>query len=266
MTSPQHSLALVTGTSSGIGAALAADLLDRGWRVVGIARREGSFVRDGYTHVRVDVADSAALAACLETTLRPRLAAPALKRVGLVNNAANVALVGTVARLDPAVLRGIYEVNVAAPIQLMGWFLREVRSDLSLRIVNVSTGAASRPIPGMCAYASSKAALRMAGMIAAAELESAARPAVGGRDASILSLEPGIVDTPMQTAARSSSVETFPDVQRFKDWAAAGALIPPAMPARRIADYLCSDGHPPWSEERFEPPRDDSKPSGSQRA
>jgi hypothetical protein len=43
-------------------------------------------------------------------------------------------------------------------------------------------------------------------------------------------------------------------VQQFVDWASAGVLVKPELPARGIADYLAADGHPRWLEQRFEPP------------
>jgi len=80
----------------------------------------------------------------------------------------------------------------------------------------------------------------------AAELEG------GTRDLTILGYEPGLVDTPMQTAVRSSTPERMPIVQVFKDWASSGALVKPEQPAGRIAEYLVADGHARWTEERFE--------------
>lgn len=44
-------LALVTGTSSGVGAALAQALLERGWTVVGLARRAADFDHPQYRHI-----------------------------------------------------------------------------------------------------------------------------------------------------------------------------------------------------------------------
>lgn len=246
-----HSLAFVTGTSSGIGEALALDLLGQGWRVIGAARRDAPIRNARYTHLRVDIGDLAALSALLESEVKPLLADPAVTRVGLVNNAALVALLGTVERIDPLVLPTVYAVNTAAPILLMGWFLRNTRRGVPLRIVNVSSGLAVMPLPGAVAYGNTKAALRMAGMVAAAELDAAS--GAGNRDASFLSYEPGLVDTPMQTTARNTPRETLPAVQLFTDWAAAGALVAPAIPAHEIADYLCSDGHPRWLERRYQP-------------
>jgi benzil reductase ((S)-benzoin forming) len=90
-------------------------------------------------------------------------------------------------------------------------------------------------------------------MVMAAELDMAAQASPGQPDTSILSYEPGLVDTPMQTAVRTSPVETVPSVQMFKDFQTTGMLVAPAVPARVIADYLSADGHPRWDERRFDP-------------
>lgn len=90
-------------------------------------------------------------------------------------------------------------------------------------------------------------------MIMAAELDLPGPTESSRPDTSLWSYEPGVVDTPMQTAVRSSSVAILPIVQLLKDLAAAGALVAPALPAREIADYMCKDGRPRWEERRFAP-------------
>jgi benzil reductase ((S)-benzoin forming) len=248
-----YPLAFVTGTSSGIGEAVARDLLGRGWHVVGVARRAAPITDPRYTHLQLDLNNLAMLASTLDTRLTPLVTDPAVTRLGLVNNAAMEALLGPVSRLNAAAMLEVYAVNTAAPVLLMGWFQRRARPGQPLRIVNVSTGAAVAPFPGCGAYGNTKAALRMAGMVLAAELGAAGSATSSEPDTSILSFEPGVVDTPMQAMVRSSAVETLPIVQMFKDLAAAGALVPPAFPARAIADYLSTDGHPRWEEQRFSP-------------
>ena len=247
-------LALITGTSSGIGEALAHELLRRGWNVVGAARRPATIESERYTHLVVDLQDLRRTREAIERNLGARVSDPGVGRLALVNNAAHIALLGPVEQMDPGQLLKVYAVNVAAPTWLMGWFLRRGRKGVPLRIVNVSTGAAVRPFPGLGAYATSKAALRMAGMVLATELE-AADPAPGRRrNATILSYEPGVVDTEMQASARSASSQVLPGVETFKQFAAEGRLVPASEPAREIADHLDSDGHALFSETRYGPP------------
>lgn len=52
---------LITGTSQGIGKALAQIFLDNGHHVIGIDRQEASIVNDNYTHIRCDIRDIDAL-------------------------------------------------------------------------------------------------------------------------------------------------------------------------------------------------------------
>lgn len=247
-------LAFVTGTSSGIGEALAQELLRRRWNVIGAARRPAKFGGERYTHVTVDLRDVTATTEALDSGLGPRLADPGVGRLGLVNNAAHIALLGPVAQMNAIELLEVYAVNVALPIWLMGLFMRRSGAGTPLRIVNVSTGAAVRPFPGLGAYATSKAALRMAGMVLATEIDAGQPDPGQRRDATILSYEPGVVDTEMQVAARSASSETLPSVDAFKQFAAQGLLVPAAAPAREIADYLDGDGHSTFSERRYGAP------------
>ncbi|MEO5825705.1 MAG: SDR family NAD(P)-dependent oxidoreductase [Gemmatimonadales bacterium] len=242
-------LAIVTGTSSGIGEALAQQLLDQGWTVVGIARRGGRFDHPQFHHVAIDLSAVGELLAALDAGVGPMVRDSTLARIGLVNNAADVALLGQLDRVDPTAMLSAFATNTVAPTVLAGWVVRTASTSVPLRIVTISSGAAIVPLPGMGAYAATKAAVRMAGMVLAAEID--ARGGDVDRDATIWSYEPGVVATPMQTAVRESSVESVPIVQVFKDLHASGQLRDPAEPATEIAAYLNGDGHPRFSEQRF---------------
>jgi benzil reductase ((S)-benzoin forming) len=244
-------LAIVTGTSSGIGEKVAQQLLERDWEVIGIARRAATIKTRGYTHCSMDLGDVTRLTAALDTQVASRIRDKDLTRIALVNNAADVALLGQVDQLNPAGMLQAYAINTVAPVLLMGWVLRTTAPRVPVRIVNVSSGAGVEAFPGLGAYGATKAALRLAGMVLAAELEM--RAAAGGapRDATVWSYEPGVVATPMQDAVRGATADTVPIVQVFHDLAAHGQLRPAEAPAAEIVAYLEADGHPRFSEQRF---------------
>ena len=82
----QHRLAIVTGTSSGIGETLARQLLERGWYVYGISRRTTPVRAPQYTHLQFDLGDVTGLTAALDTKLAPVVSDSAVTRLALVNN------------------------------------------------------------------------------------------------------------------------------------------------------------------------------------
>jgi len=247
---PNRRIAIVTGTSSGIGEKVARRLLQRGWDVIGISRRAMDVETASYTHCSLDLADVTQLTPSLERQVGPRLREGGATRLALVNNAADVALLGQMDQLEPSGMLQAYAVNTVAPVLLMGWVLRTASPRIPVRIVNVSSGAGVEPIPGLGTYGCTKAALRLAGMVLGAELDMRA---AGGaaRDATVWSYEPGVVATPMQEAVRTSTSETVPIVQVFKDLHAHGQLRPADLPATEIVTYLEADGHPRFSEQRF---------------
>lgn len=246
--SATDSLALVTGTSSGIGRAVTDTLISEGWTVVGLSRREADFGSPRYRHIRLDLADLEELSELAHGELAPTLKDDRWRRIGLVNNAAAVGSMLPMEEIDPLRVLEVFAVNAVAPMFLMGFVARLARPAASLRIVNVSTGAAVQPFPGLGDYGSSKAALRLAGMMLAAELESHERPGGPRHDTAILSYSPGIVDTAMQATARSHD---GPWSRRFVDFHRQGLLQPPEAPAREIVSFLLGDSPEPFLERRF---------------
>jgi NAD(P)-dependent dehydrogenase (short-subunit alcohol dehydrogenase family) len=231
---------VVTGTSSGIGLALARLLVERGWRVLGVSRRPAALDHRSYRHAAVDLGDARALEAFCAGALAEALAAPGVAWLGLVNGAATLGPVGPTARLEAAALARAYAVNAVAPVRLMGAVIAAA-AGRPVRIVNLSSGAATRAYAGWSAYCATKAALRMAGQVAAEEA-AAVSGAVGAGGLSVVSYEPGVVDTAMQASVRTARREDFPALPRFLDLHARGALVPPERPALEIAGLLEREG------------------------
>lgn len=224
-------LALVTGTSSGIGLAVAKQLVERGWQVMGVARRTPQLQSANYQHLALDLADAGEASAVIGRELGRLLAERAWERVGLVNNAA-VAPAGRTRNLDAVELANAFTLNVAMPLWLIGLVVKRRPSQAQLRVANISSGAAHRGVAGLAAYCASKAALHMAGLAVAAEEE----PGLA-----IYSYQPGVVDTDMQRAAREMPLDQFPSGSMFRQYHAEGRLAAPELPAADVVKFLESE-------------------------
>jgi benzil reductase ((S)-benzoin forming) len=239
--------ALVTGTSTGLGYATAMALLAKGWSVTGLSRRATPIEDHAYRHHLLDLGDLVAVEAfAARLSAEPLLAGA--RRLGLVNNAAQLGPMRPLTRLTGADLTRASAVNAIAPLLIAGAMAR-LAGARPLRIVNVSSGAATGARAGRTAYSSTKAALRLGGMALAAE----AVAGVGGtgRDLAVVSFEPGMVDTAMQAENRTASLEDLPDAAVFRALHAEGRLVTPDRPAMEIAGFLDRDDLPPFSEHRF---------------
>ncbi len=165
-------VALITGSSRGLGRALARTLAARGWTLVldargspdldGVARELAGWTR--VVAVAGDVADPehrAALAAAVDGLGDLDL---------LVNNASALgpSPMPALADFPLAELARVYEVNVLAPLGLIQLLLPAL-TRAGGRIVDVSSDAAVEPYPGWGGYGSAKAALDQLTAVLAAE-------------------------------------------------------------------------------------------------
>ncbi|QDU67873.1 SDR family NAD(P)-dependent oxidoreductase [Engelhardtia mirabilis] len=245
-----ENFAIVTGTSRGLGLAVAGELLSRGWTVLGVARSAAPSQlagAEGYSHAAVDLADSAAV----EAVLGPVTESSSLAghgRIALVNNA-GLLDIAPIHKLDLAATGRSLAVNAAVPAWLAGRVLAGAATSARVRIVDVSSGAATSAYPGWGAYCASKAALRMFGQVLALEHEELDEHR--GLDVGLVSYSPGVVDTTMQGQIRTAALEDFPRRARFEALHADGELVDAALPAREIAELLEADRPPLWQERRF---------------
>jgi NAD(P)-dependent dehydrogenase (short-subunit alcohol dehydrogenase family) len=149
----QQRVAVVTGSSSGIGQATAAELARRGFRVFGTVRAADTAGLPGVEQVVMDVRDDASVQRGVEEIL-----AKAGRIDVLVNNAGS-SIVGAIEETDTAQARDLFDVNFFGAVRATRAVLPTMRAQRSGRIVFVSSVLGFLPGPYMGFYAASKHAM-----------------------------------------------------------------------------------------------------------
>jgi benzil reductase ((S)-benzoin forming) len=199
---------IITGTSAGIGQALALQLLEHADSVViGISRRS-SIKHERYRHLSIDLADIPELEQRLPAVF-PEF--PDADKLVLINNAGTLGQIGYLGNQPAAHYLQVFNINVTAAAVLMDGFLKSYQeTSCSKIILNISSGAGKRPIDGWAAYCASKAALDMLSEVTS--LEQRLRK----YSTKVYSVSPGVVDTQMQAQIRQADETQFSSVAQFK--------------------------------------------------
>lgn len=230
MTNTYTSVVIVTGASRGLGAAVARWLAKARAAITLISRSEDK-LKDVAGEIRslggkplvftADVSSSDACRKAVELTL---------DRFGridaVVNNAGIIQPISSIALTEPDDWRYNIEVNLLGPLYMVKAAISSLRSQNG-RIVNVSSGAATRVLENVSAYCAAKAALNHFTRVLAAE-----EP-----ELTAVTVRPGVVDTDMQTTIRNEGKNALPDEQLayYRQLKANGELEPPDVPGRSIA-------------------------------
>jgi short-subunit dehydrogenase len=156
-----HQTILITGASSGIGAAFARALAARGSDLILVARRIDRLhtlaaeLEDAHG-ISVATIPQDLASASAGADLRAAVASAALRVTGLINNA-GFGTFGTFAAEDPARLAEEIAVDISAPVQLVGAFLPDMIAAGEGFVINVGSMAAYTPTPRMAVYGAAKA-------------------------------------------------------------------------------------------------------------
>ena len=188
---------LITGCSSGIGAATAARLAGEGWKVYATARRPETLTElkeKGCETLALDVNDEASMQAAVDAV---RTAEGA---VGVLINNAGYSQSGAVETIPLEQLRQQFETNVFGLIRLCQLVLPGMRDQGWGKIVNISSMGGRLVFPGGGAYHATKYSVEA--------LSDAMRFEVRGFGVDVIIVEPGLILTNFGEVAAGSVSET----------------------------------------------------------
>jgi NAD(P)-dependent dehydrogenase (short-subunit alcohol dehydrogenase family) len=224
-------VALVTGGGRGLGASVALALAEAGADVALLGRSEphlatvAGAVRQRGRHAAWTVAGVSSWAAVRDAIAEM---SDALGPIDiLINNAAVEGATSRLEMLDPDMWATEMAINLNGPFYCVRATIGAMRERGWGRILNITSGAAVRPIPGKAAYSVSKAGLDHLTRALAAEL--------AGSSVVAIAVSPGMMDTDMQARLRGSPA---PEMEMFRQAHGAGMLRPPEEAAALIR-WLC---------------------------
>ena len=196
--STTQQVALITGSSQGLGLEEARQYAERGLRLILTARSAKRLQRTAnelraeteVLDLAGDVADFAHAEQLVETGLEQ------FGRIDvLINNASELgpSPMPELERLPVEAFEDVLRVNVVAPLKLAQLVLPGMRARGSGLIVNITSDAGVQAYPTWGGYGASKAALEHLSRVLAAELE--------GSGVRVFVVDPGDMDTAMHRAA-----------------------------------------------------------------
>ena len=148
-----------------------------------------------------------------------------------ISNASNIEPIAQAVDLKVFGLERAMRTNCIAPLNIANFLTKTTKErGFPLLILNISSGAACRPIRGWQAYCTTKAAFKMGLDVVAAE-----NPHV-----QVVHFDPGVMDTSMQLLIRKQQVSEMPEVEDFCAYLESGLLKPPITVAVELINIIKS--------------------------
>ena len=217
-------VALITGTGSVIGKALAELLLSENYLIFGYSRTN-QIENKNFTFTKIDLSDMEAV---------QKLQFPNVNvafDVLLVNNAATI---GSILPIDKKTNEEIlreYNLNIISPTLLSRKFINNY-SDNKKLLINIGSGAANKAIASWSTYCATKSGLDMLTEVIQKEKHESLK---------VFSIHPGVVNTNMQEEIRKSDADFFPIKQQFIDYYSKNELFSVDFVALKIFQIIAKN-------------------------
>ncbi|HFK1766751.1 short-chain dehydrogenase [Bacillus wiedmannii] len=236
---------IVTGTSQGLGEAIAAQLLEENTSIISISRRENKELtklaeqyNSNCIFHSLDLQD----VHNLETNFNEIISSipeNTVSSIHLINNAGTLAPMKPIEKAESELLITNVQINLLAPMILTSTFMKHTKDwKIDKRVINISSGAGKNPYFGWGAYCTTKAGVNMFTQCVATEEAEKEYPV------KIVAFAPGVVDTSMQAQIRETNKEDFIHLDRFITLKEEGKLLSPEYVAKAIRSLLETENFP----------------------
>jgi benzil reductase ((S)-benzoin forming) len=160
-----------------------------------------------------------------DTFLQSIFAHKTYDTVVFINNAGDIKPIGTVGSFADSDIVNAIAINLQTPIIITNSLARITKR---LDILNISSGAANRAIEGWAMYCSAKAGAKM--------FFEVCKQQTTGCAITVEHIDPGVMDTTMQTHIRNTDSTVFPMLDAFVAYKTAGILKTPHAVAQQIVN------------------------------
>lgn len=223
---------IITGISSGLGKELVELSLNRNEKVIGIGRRftedqKALLSRSPQRVILIEYdlfnsMDFIRLREELKSNIGNESEITFIHNAGVINPIAKVGGINSEKNIENHI-----NINYTLPVLLTNFLMNH--TEKNIRILNISSGAAESLIEGWGLYCSSKKAYKV--FLDVAEKESL--------NLSVKHIDPGVMNTEMQSEIRKATELDFPEVNYFKGLKTGGVLRDPKdVAAEIIKRYL----------------------------
>ena len=236
---------IITGTSRGIGEAIAGKLLENGNILFCISRTMNEHLIETASgkgiplyYYEGDISKPMVAVTILKDIFQ-KIVFSDHDRIALINNAGTIEPIGPAGKLKTGDIEQHYRTNLLAPALLINHFIKLCAGAAVQKVIlNISSGASEYPYHGWSMYCSSKAGLDMLTRTIALEQDMVPNPV------KLFALKPGIVETSMQKLIRQAKPGNFHEKEKFIKLHNDGLLIKPEEVADTIAGTLFADTIP----------------------
>jgi benzil reductase ((S)-benzoin forming) len=220
-------LAIISGGSKGLGAALCEQYLERDYEVVEFSRSAPHVYS-----VAIDLSSVDQVGQIVSEALIP-FAKREWQEIVVISNAGILTPVGPVSKKERDSVIANLNTNFVSAIIFMSEVLTHFQQHKGKKtLVGISSGAALGERAGWSLYCAAKAGMEHFIRSVAKEQDLEQKPF------KMINVDPGLIDTGMQASIRQSSADDFPSLEQFMQRKEAGLLVPPGKVADGVIQII----------------------------
>jgi len=220
-------LSIVTGGSKGLGLALCEQLIERGYQVIDFSRS----APHAYS-IPIDLADPEKSRLVVAKAIES-IDSDQLEELIVVSNAGTLKPIGPAAGRSHTDLLENMNTNFVSAILMLTEIIAQFQTVACRKVVaNISSGAALRGRFGWSLYCAAKAGMENFVRSIALEQQVQPQPFIP------VNIDPGVIDTDMQSLIRATPPSDFLDVEYFVKRKEQGKLVPPDRVASAVIRIL----------------------------